>query len=416
MNPPSRLPDIEARAARRCCVFVTGATAMTIATGALIGMGTGAALGAGTAALTGGDVLKGALIGGGTGALTGGVASGIGAAGGAAAGAGTGGAGGGAGGAAGGAGGTTGGMGFSGLSGGAGLTTAPGIGASGAAQMGQQAMTSGAGSTLSNAGGLGLAGVSGGSGLVPNATSVAGMGQEMAASEAAAQATKEAGMSSLEKGFSNFTSGLKSMPGDAMKWAGENPLQAIGLAGQGITALAQPSYSTPAAATQDNYTSVARPISPHYQASVAPSYRPTNKFYAEGGPVNKFYAAGLQQAQQAQAQQAPIPQAQPMQAQSPLPVAQQGIAGYARGRMVSGQGTGVSDGVDALIDGQQPAAIASGEYILPARFVSEIGQGSSSAGAKRLDQMVAKVQARRGKTVGKKGIAVDSKAYKALPA
>ena len=69
-----------------------------------------------------------------------------------------------------------------------------------------------------------------------------------------------------------------------------------------------------------------------------------------------------------------------------------------------------------LIDGQQPAALATGEFVVPSRVVSELGNGSSSAGAKRLDQMVAKVQARRGKTVGKKGIAVDSKAYKALPA
>jgi hypothetical protein len=48
--------------------------------------------------------------------------------------------------------------------------------------------------------------------------------------------------------------------------------------------------------------------------------------------------------------------------------------------------------------------------------VSELGNGSTDAGAKRLYAMMDKIQAGRKKTVGKGKVAVDSKAKKYLPA
>jgi hypothetical protein len=74
---------------------------------------------------------------------------------------------------------------------------------------------------------------------------------------------------------------------------------------------------------------------------------------------------------------------------------------------------GLADSIPAVIDGQQPAAISEGEYIVPADVVSMLGDGSTDAGAKRLYAMMDRIKARRKKT---KDIAADSKAYNLLPA
>ena len=102
-------------------------------------------------------------------------------------------------------------------------------------------------------------------------------------------------------------------------------------------------------------------------------------------------------------------------------MAQGGIAdlgGYAAGgrpNLLHGAGDGVSDDIPATIAGKQPARLAAGEYVIPSRIVSELGNGSTDAGAQRLDEMVQKIQAGRKKTIGsKKQFANDSKAYKHL--
>ena len=95
-----------------------------------------------------------------------------------------------------------------------------------------------------------------------------------------------------------------------------------------------------------------------------------------------------------------------------------GLGGYAAGgssHLLSGPGDGVSDDIPATISDKQPARLADGEFVIPARIVSELGNGSTSAGAKRLHKMMDNVQADRNKTTGKGNIAVDSKAYKHLP-
>ena len=87
------------------------------------------------------------------------------------------------------------------------------------------------------------------------------------------------------------------------------------------------------------------------------------------------------------------------------------------GRLLKGPGDGVSDSIPATIGRkQQPARLADGEFVIPARIVSELGNGSTDAGAKKLYAMMDRVQRARGKTTGKNKVAANSRADKYLPA
>jgi hypothetical protein len=90
------------------------------------------------------------------------------------------------------------------------------------------------------------------------------------------------------------------------------------------------------------------------------------------------------------------------------------LGGYSDGgRLLKGPGDGVSDSIPATIGGKQPARLATGEFVVPARIVSELGNGSTEAGAKKLYAMMDRVQKARRKT---KNVAADTKAQKYLPA
>jgi len=90
------------------------------------------------------------------------------------------------------------------------------------------------------------------------------------------------------------------------------------------------------------------------------------------------------------------------------------LGGYSDGgRLLRGPGDGVSDSIPATIGGKQPARLAEGEFVVPARIVSELGNGSTEAGAKKLYAMMDRVQKARRKT---KNVAADTKAQKYLPA
>lgn len=86
------------------------------------------------------------------------------------------------------------------------------------------------------------------------------------------------------------------------------------------------------------------------------------------------------------------------------------------GRLLRGPGDGVSDSIPASIGGKRPARLADGEFVVPARIVSELGNGSTEAGARKLYEMMARIQKARSKTVGKDRVAVNSRADKNLPA
>ena len=93
------------------------------------------------------------------------------------------------------------------------------------------------------------------------------------------------------------------------------------------------------------------------------------------------------------------------------------LGGYSDGgRLLRGPGDGVSDSIPAMIGNKQPARLADGEFVIPARIVSELGNGSTEAGARQLYAMMDRIQAARRKTVGKEQVARNTKAAKNLPA
>lgn len=92
------------------------------------------------------------------------------------------------------------------------------------------------------------------------------------------------------------------------------------------------------------------------------------------------------------------------------------LGGYSDGgRLLKGPGDGVSDSIPASIGDRQPARLADGEFVIPARIVSELGNGSTDAGARKLYAMMDRVQKARGKTTGKGKVATNSRADKYLP-
>lgn len=84
----------------------------------------------------------------------------------------------------------------------------------------------------------------------------------------------------------------------------------------------------------------------------------------------------------------------------------------AGGRYLQGMGDGTSDSIPAVIADKRPARLADGEFVIDARTVSEIGNGSSNAGARKLYAMMDRVHATR--KAAKRG--KDANADRYLPA
>ena len=67
-------------------------------------------------------------------------------------------------------------------------------------------------------------------------------------------------------------------------------------------------------------------------------------------------------------------------------------------RFLRGAGDGVSDSIPATVNqGERPAALSDGEYVIDARGVAEIGNGSSEAGARKLTEMINRIHNARRK-------------------
>lgn len=84
----------------------------------------------------------------------------------------------------------------------------------------------------------------------------------------------------------------------------------------------------------------------------------------------------------------------------------------AGGKLLRGDGDGMSDSIPAVIKGPKPqrAALADGEFVIPADMVSHLGNGSTEAGAKRLYAMMDRVRkARTGTT--KQGRQINPEQY-----
>ena len=109
-------------------------------------------------------------------------------------------------------------------------------------------------------------------------------------------------------------------------------------------------------------------------------------------------------AQTAQVVQAPV-----MASQMPLPVkkAHGGAIGYAEGGSdtrsfaVNGPGTGRSDSI--------PAKLSDGEYVMDAETVALLGDGSSKAGADKLDQMRVNLRKAKGRNLAEGKFSVKAK-------
>jgi hypothetical protein len=141
----------------------------------------------------------------------------------------------------------------------------------------------------------------------------------------------------------------------------------------------QDPYSIGDTSERLQYSGEYRALEP-YEASEA--YKKKNPFMAQGGVV-AFQEGGL----------------------AGIPI------NFSAGRFLEGPGDGTSDDIPAVIANRQPARLADGEYVLDARTVSEIGNGSSKAGARKLQAMVDRVhEARKTAKRGK-----NSNADKYLP-
>lgn len=122
-----------------------------------------------------------------------------------------------------------------------------------------------------------------------------------------------------------------------------------------------------------------------------------------------------QAAPAAQPQAAPVINQAQMDAfygRTPVQAAQGGLMGLAKGgtpnapRYLQGKTDGMADEIPAQIDGNQPAALAHGEFVVPADVVSHLGNGNSDAGADVLYKMMDKIRkARTGTT--KQGKQID---------
>ena len=239
-----------------------------------------------------------------------------------------------------------------------------------------------------------------------------------------------------------------SMVGNAANWIGQgmHPLYALGGLG-----LLQNQYNTAQAMQPPGLqtpTGILSQINPYSATGVKypTSFGSNYTYSAKKGGVTHMDGGGIADLTQYQGQDAGVPSGVNNTAEdvlnynlipggsdnltylqklrnsdfvNPFHLASGGVSdlgGYSDGgRLLQGPGTGVSDSIPASIAGKQPARLADGEFVVPARIVSEIGQGSTDAGARKLYQMMDRIQRKRSETIGKnKQFAKDTKAYEEL--
>lgn len=107
---------------------------------------------------------------------------------------------------------------------------------------------------------------------------------------------------------------------------------------------------------------------------------------------------------------------EPYRAPGPEYMAQGGLAGltgYKEGNILRGQGDGMSDEIKASIDGEQDVLLSDGEYVVPADAVAMLGNGSTDAGADRLDAMIARLRTQK---YGRNKQPPEMKAESVMPA
>lgn len=439
-NPKTGLPEagflediLPMVAAGAAIYFTAGAAAPALmsagmgatSAGILAGAGSGALIGAGSAAIQGGDVGQAALMGGVTGAIGGGISGAMG--GGAAA-----------------------------PTPGAESVTAVGQGTSAAAanapltqatQVGTQAINvnpstgmavdplAGAGNTFS----YNPAGEMVPSNYSPQITGAqsqqvltSGVGTPPNPADAGKTANQLAGDRLQQQDAARVAAAQKDP--NASWWSKQSAMEKAGYStlGAGLVAglNAPPNES---GAPDEDYTSPIKRISPNFQAQQPiqpnPYYRPKYPVYAaqgglmsayqNGGPVERMtqmntamnpqgglYPQGMiDKTQYATPTQRPtsleVVESQPTYDARVNPMTGTLMAGggladlgsYSDGgRLLKGPGTGLSDGIPAVVGGNQPARLADGEFVVSSDVVSGLGGGSTDAGAKKLYAMMDRVR------------------------
>ena len=170
----------------------------------------------------------------------------------------------------------------------------------------------------------------------------------------------------------SFLGGMKKFADNPLASIKANPFTAAGSALTGATAARkkkeeEEEYSGPLSRFKYN----------------PDSYRPSG--YADGGITSLGYG-GYDQ----------------MVGEEPMYMSNMASGGIANlgsysdgGRMLKGPGDGMSDNIPATIAGKQPARLANEEFVIPADVVSHLGNGSSEAGAKQLYKMMDRVRKAR---------------------
>lgn len=240
-----------------------------------------------------------------------------------------------------------------------------------------------------------------------------------------AAAQQQSAMSSQAAAAPGAANAPTSMTSKMMNWIKANPYEAAALGIGGaytLQGMMKPNYMTPY--TPKTY--------PGLNAQLASNYTPYHPM-AEGGIV-ALAAGGMPQvgAQYALSNQNQ-PQTQSSSSGLDALAAQYGITpqqvtsaqkttGYAEGgithlnvggKLLSGEGDGMSDSIKANISGQQEARLGDGEFVVPADVVSHLGNGSTDAGAKQLYSMMDKVRKAR---TGRKEQGKQINAQKYMPA
>jgi hypothetical protein len=73
--------------------------------------------------------------------------------------------------------------------------------------------------------------------------------------------------------------------------------------------------------------------------------------------------------------------------EDPMAQAAQGLAGAAGGGLLRGPGSGQSDEIEGVTPSGHPVLLSDGEYVIDAPTVAALGDGSTDAGARRLDAL-----------------------------
>jgi len=212
---------------------------------------------------------------------------------------------------------------------------------------------------------------------------------------------------------------LKGLLGTANDWIEKNPTIAtggVGLLGAGLTQLlggndnnSKPvGYQGGVPDMTYNRQMLQQPVDPNRVPGSG-----GRRYFTDGQfTTNGIMTGGIANTQP---NQTPPNQTQPVQPpteQDPQTeaFAEGGIAGVKQGRYLRGETDGMEDKIATSIDGEDPAALSHGEFVIPADIVSHLGNGNSDAGAKALQEMMMRIRKERtGNT--KQGKQIDANQF-----